>query len=437
MSTSRIPGVVWLLAAVIFALGTSEFMIAGLLEGIASELRVGLPQAGLLVTAFAVGMIVGAPLMAVLTLRLPVRLTMVGTTAIFAAVHVLGALAPGYSLLLLSRVVAALACGGFWAVASVHVARVAPLAVRGRSLAALVGGLTVANVVGVPGGAWLGTALGWRSAFWALAAVTAVACVLVALTVRPEGSGHHPVPDGAGPAAVVGPPAAAAAAPHSLGALLRAELAAFRHPRLWLSLGVTALFQAAVFASFSYFSPLLTQVVGLDPAWVPAVLAGFGIGAFVGVTVGGRLADRNLFANMIGSLVALTAAFVLLALVVRWAPAAVAAVVLVGVSGFSIAGALNARVFQVAGGAPTLAAAVNTSAFNVGNAVGPALGAALLAAGAPVTATVWLGAALAAVAAVLALVVKVTDAPWAARERRAPASGDAAASAPSAEPAPC
>ncbi|RII41667.1 MFS transporter [Galactobacter valiniphilus] len=397
MSASpKVPGVVWLLAAVIFALGTSEFMIAGLLENIVADLGVSLSAAGLLVTGFALGMIAGAPLMTVLTLRLPVRVTLVGAAAVFAAAHVMGALAPGYGVLMASRVIAAVACGAFWAVASVHTSRVASPAVLGRSLATLVGGMTIANVVGVPGGAWLGNAFGWRSAFWTLAAVTVVAGLLVAFTVRPAPRGDLP----------------------PLRELIGRELEAFKHRRIWLSLSVTALFQAAVFAFFSYFSPLLTQVAGLPLDAVPAVLAAFGVGTFIGVSIGGRLADDNLFGNMIGSLAALVASFVILALTAGWAPGAIAAMVLVGISGFSIAGALNARVFQVAGAAPTLASAVNTSAFNVGNALGPALGAWVLAAGAPVVTTVWLGAGLAAVACVLAVAVKATDARWAALEVR-------------------
>lgn len=391
----RVPGVVLLLAAVIFALGTSEFMIAGLLEKIAAELDVSLGQAGLLVTGFAVGMIVGAPVLAVLTLKLPVRTTMLAATITFALAHVMGALAPGYGVLMASRVIAAIACGGFWAVAAVHTARVAPPAVVARSLAALVGGLTVANLIGVPAGALLGNAFGWRSAFWALAIVTALAALLVALTVKPL------------PRTKDVPP---------LITLVKEELRAFRYPRIWLALAITALFQGSVFAAFSYFGPLLTQTAGMDPAWVPAVLAAFGVGALIGVRVGGRLADRSLFGNMIGSLVALLASFVLLALVAQWWLPAVGAIVLVGLSGFSIAGALNARVFQVAGGAPTLAASVNTSAFNVGNAAGPALGAAALTLGLPVVTTVWIGAVLALLGLALAVLAKRTDARWAAAE---------------------
>ncbi|HWK90927.1 MAG TPA: Cmx/CmrA family chloramphenicol efflux MFS transporter [Luteimicrobium sp.] len=376
----RVPGVVLLLAAVTFCLGTSEFMIAGLLEQIADDLHVSIPQAGLLITAFAVGMVVGAPAMAVLTLRLPTRSTLVLMTAVFAAAHVLGALAPGYGVLLVSRVVAAVACGGYWAVAAVHAHRASPPEAVGRSLAALVGGLTIANLVGVPGGAWLGEQYGWRSAFWVIAVVTALAAVLVAVFVRDrrpaQGVADEP------------------AAPQRTRDLLARELGVFRTGRIWLALATTALFQASVFAAFSYFSPLLTKVAGLDPDAVPLALVGFGVGAFVGVTVGGRIADRNLFGNMLGSLAATAASLLLLAAVASVTWAAVGAVLLVGMSAFSIAGALNARVFQIAAGAPTLAASMNTAAFNVGNAVGPALGGAVIALGLGYRAPVFVGVAL-------------------------------------------
>lgn len=386
----RVPAQVYLLAAVIFCLGTSEFMIAGILEPISADLHVGIPQAGLLITGFAVGMIVGAPAMALLTLKLPRRATMIISIIAFSALHILAALSPSYSILMVTRVLAAIACGGFWAVAAVHTTRIAPAEVHGRALASLVGGLTVANLVGVPLGTWVGTQYGWRATFWAVALVTALAAVLIALTIR---SPHDRSPSDE-----------AAAPSQHLPTLLKAEIAAFKGPRIWLALATTALFQASVFAAFSYFSPLLTQVAGISHNLVPGVLAAFGIGAFVGVVVGGRFADRNIFGNIIGSLVALALSLFALWMVAGIGWAAIIMIVLVGASGFSIAGALNARVFQIATQAPTLAASVNTSAFNVGNAIGPAFGAAVIALGwgfkAPVVVAILLALASLGVVAV-------------------------------------
>ncbi|QQB15983.1 MFS transporter [Brevibacterium casei] len=368
-----------MLAAVIFCLGTSEFMIAGILEPISADLAISIPQAGLLITGFAVGMIVGAPAMALLTLKLPRRATMIITIVAFSALHILGALAPDYTVLMISRVLSAIACGGFWAVAAVHTTRISPPAVHGRALASLVGGLTVANLVGVPMGTWIGTQFGWRATFWAVAVVTALAAILIAFATRPRATANGADDSAAGadePATVEDH-----RADIHLPTLIRAELVAFRGPRIWLALGTTALFQASVFAAFSYFSPLLTQVAGLSHDLVPGVLAAFGVGAFIGVVIGGRLADRTVFGNIVGSLTALAISLFALWLVADVGWAAIVAMVLVGASGFSIAGALNARVFQIATEAPTLAASVNTSAFNVGNALGPAAGAAVIALG--------------------------------------------------------
>ena len=408
----RVPAQVYLLAAVIFCLGTSEFMIAGILESLSADLSVTIQQAGLLITGFAVGMIVGAPAMTLLTLTLPRRATMVVMIIGFSALHILAALSPNYGLLMVSRVLSAFACGGFWAVAAVHTSAISPAAVQGRALASLVGGLTVANLVGVPMGTWIGTQFGWRSTFWAVAVVTALAAVLIAVTTRSSAKSTDPAKSTDSDEAES--PAPAEAAP-SLRALLRAEIAAFKGPRIWLALGTTALFQASVFASFSYFSPLLTQVAGLPADLVPAVLAAFGVGAFVGVVVGGRLADRNIFGNIVGSLTALALSLGALWLVADNAILAVIIIVLVGASGFSIAGALNARVFQIATQAPTLAASVNTSAFNVGNAVGPAVGAWVIAAGFGFPSTVIAAIVLALAALVVVAVAIGVERKWARR----------------------
>ena len=404
----RVPAQVYLLAAVIFCLGTSEFMIAGILEPLSADLGVTIPQAGLLITGFAVGMIVGAPAMTLLTLTLPRRATMIVMIIGFSALHILAALSPSYGLLMVSRVLSAFACGGFWAVAAVHTSAIAPAAVQGRALASLVGGLTVANLVGVPMGTWIGTQFGWRSTFWAVALVTALAAVLVAVTTRSDAKPTGPGETGPGEA---GSPTSTEAAPR-LRTLLRAEVAAFKGPRIWLALGTTALFQASVFASFSYFSPLLTQVAGLSADLVPAVLAAFGVGAFVGVIIGGRLADRNIFGNIVGSLTALALSLGALWLVADHAILAGVMIVLVGASGFSIAGALNARVFQIATQAPTLAASVNTSAFNVGNALGPAVGAWVIAAGFGFPATVVAAIVLALAALVVVAVAIRVERSW-------------------------
>jgi DHA1 family chloramphenicol resistance protein-like MFS transporter len=372
-SRVHIPLVVPVLALAIFALGTSEFMIAGLLPELAADLAVSIPQAGFLISAFAIGMIVGAPLMAVLTLRLPWRVTLVGALVVFAVGHVVGAFAQDYAVMVVARVGTAVATGAFWAVAAVVTVTSVPVGARTRALSVLLAGLTVAAVAGVPLGTLVGQAFGWRSAFWAVAALALLGIVGVLATVgeRPAGM---PAPR------------------------LSAEFVAFRRGRLWIALLTTAFYQTSVIATFSYIAPLLTDVTGLAPGWVPAVLFAYGAGGLAGVLIGGRLGDAHPWSTLFG---ALAAAGVLLAVVALFATVpvvVVGAVLLLGVVAFVAAAPLNGRVFALAGSAPTLTSATNTAAFNVGNTFGPLFGGLLIAAGLGYTAPAWLGVGLAAVA---------------------------------------
>lgn len=381
----RLPFGVYVLGFTVFSLGTSEFMLAGLLPQLAADLGVTIPQAGGLVSAFAIGMLVGAPVLALLTLNLPRRATLLGAAGVFAVMHLLGALTDDFGLLMTTRVIAAIACATYWAVGAVTAMAIAPRGSTARAMAVMVGGLTVANVIGVPIGTWIGEQGGWQLTFMVVAAASLVSVVATAVLVpetKPRSGTRVPVRE-----------------------LLTAELAAFRRAPLWVALATTASFQAAVFGPFSYLAPLLTDVSGFSSQAVPAVLMAFGFGSLVGITIGGRFADRNLLGNVLISLVAFAAALVLLRLVAPTGGAVVvAAVFAFGATSFSIASAINARVLLHAGGAPTLASAVNESAFNVGNAVGPWLGGAVIAAGAGYLAPIWVSLGLIALALVLALV---------------------------------
>jgi MFS transporter, DHA1 family, chloramphenicol resistance protein len=388
---TRVPGVVAVLALGIVALGTSEFLLVGLLPAMSADLGVSIPQVGYLISAFAIGMAVGAPLMAVLTLRLPRRTTALAALVVFVIGNVVAALVDDYPLLLIARVLTAVATATFWVVASVVTVSAVGPQDRARALSVLLAGLTVANVAGVPLGTLIGQQLGWRAAFWAVAAVALVALVGVALTVR-EGSAGEP----------------------SRG--VAAELAAFRRGRLWLALLTTVLYQSAAVGVLSYVTPLLTEVSGVDPGWVPVVLLGFGVGSLAGIIAGGRLADRFPWWTLFGSLGAAVAVLAVVALFAPVTAVAVTAVVLLGVVAFVVAAPLNARVFVLAGGAPTLASATNTVAFNVGNTAGPALGGAAIAAGFGYTAPAWLGVALVAGAIAVGLVSRALDVRDARRE---------------------
>ncbi len=373
---TRMPLAVYILGLSVFALGTSEFMLSGLLPAVADDLHVSIPRAGLLISAFAVGMVVGAPLLAVATLRLPRRTTLIALITVFGLGQIAGALAPNYAVLFASRVVSALACAGFWAVGAAVAVAMVPVNARARALAVMIGGLSIANVLGVPAGAFLGESLGWRSAFWAVGGASAIALVGVATLIP-----RIPVPD---------------EKPR-----LRRELRIYRDRQVWLSISLIAFAAGGVFCAFSYLAPLLTDVAGLDEGWVPAVLALFGIGALIGTAIGGRIADAHLFGVLLSGMSASTVLLVALALLGQYAVAAAVLALLLGVSAFYTAPALNARMFDVAAAAPTLAGATTTAAFNLGNTGGPWIGGAAIDAGLGFASTAWAGAALTVAAGVL------------------------------------
>lgn len=369
----RIPVSVYVLGLSVFALGTSEFMLSGLLQPLARDLGVSIPQAGLLVSAFAVGMVVGAPVLAAATLKLPRRTTLVTLLTVFMLGQVAGALSPTYEVLMVSRVVSALACAGFWAVGAAVAISLVPENARARAMAIMVGGLSVANIAGVPAGAFLGQQAGWRSAFWAVAALSAIGLVgvlaLVPRTAVPTGDN----------------------APN-----LRRELRIYGDKQVWLALVTIALNAGAVFALFSYLAPLLTDVAGLKESHVPTVLGLFGLGGLIGTVIGGRIADAHLFGTMYGGIAASTGVLALLALLAESSVAAIALALMLGVTAFTTAPALNARMFNVANAAPTLAGATTTASFNIGNTVGPWFGGLVISAGWGYQAVAWVGAAMAA-----------------------------------------
>ncbi|MET4927530.1 MFS transporter [Streptomyces sp. PSRA5] len=369
------PLAVYILGLSVFALGTSEFMLSGLLPPIADDM-VTIPQAGLLISAFAIGMVVGAPLLAVATLRLPRRTTLIALISVFGLGQVAGALAPTYEVLFVSRVVSAFACAGFWAVGAAVAIAMVPTTSRARAMAVMIGGLSIANVLGVPAGAFLGTHLGWRSAFWAVGAASAVALVGVATLIP-----RIPLPE---------------RKPE-----LRRELLIYRDRQVWLAIAITALAAGGVFCAFSYLAPLLTDVAGLDEGWVPTVLALFGVGALIGTVIGGRVADAHLFGVLLSGVVASTVFLSALALLASSAVAVVVLSLLLGFSAFFTAPALNARMFNVAAAAPILAGATATSAFNLGNTGGPWLGGTVIDAGLGFASTAWAGAAMTVVAVAL------------------------------------
>ncbi|MEV4339766.1 Cmx/CmrA family chloramphenicol efflux MFS transporter [Streptomyces sp. NPDC049590] len=366
------PLAVYILGLGIFTQGTSEFMLSGLLPDLAADLGVSIPDAGLLISAFAIGMVVGAPLLAVATLNWPRRTALVALQALFIAAHILGALAPGYAVLFATRVISALAYAGFWGVAVATAVALVPANAKGKAVAVVAGGLTLATIIGVPAGTLLSQFAGWRAAFWGVAALTLVslACSVSA------------IPGGRGSAEET--------------RTVRAELRAMARPQLWLSYAVTAFSFGAVIVTFSYLASLLTDVTGLADGWVPVLLALFGVGGLLGMVIGGRTAEAYPIRTLALGTGVLAAASALLAVLAENTVVTVALVFVLGMAGYVTNPILQSRVFVVAPGAPTLVGATNTSAFNVGNTLAPALGGVVIDAGFGFASVAWVGAALAA-----------------------------------------
>ena len=354
------PSALYLLALAVFVMGTSEFMLAGLLPAIATDLDVSVGTAGLLTSAFAAGMVVGAPTMAAFARGWPPRRTLIACLVLFAGCHVVGALTPSFSVLLLTRVLAALANAGFLAVA-LRTATTMVLADRkGRALSILLAGTTVATVAGVPAGSLLGAALGWRTTFWAVA-LLCVPAILGVVRGVPRAVGALP-PGGESPR-------------------LRAELRQLATPTLLLPMGIGALINAGTFAAFTFLAPVVTETAGLAEAWVSVALVAFGAGSFLGVTLAGRLSDRRPGPVLFVGGPLLLAGWIALAVL---APHPVALMILVfaqGVLSFGVGSTVIARVLYAASGAPTMGGSYATAALNVGAAVGPVLGAVVLGAG--------------------------------------------------------
>lgn len=374
------PFPLYLLAMAVFAMGTSEFMLAGLLPGIASDFDVTVGTAGVLTSAFAFGMVVGAPLVAALARNWPRRSSLLGFVLAFAVAHVVGAITTSFPVLFATRVVAALANAGFLAVALTAAATLVPPDKKGRALAVLLSGTTLATIAGVPGGSVLGTLLGWRATFWTVAAL----CLPAALGILKG------IPAGRVKEEVTGGPA------------LRAELAQLTRPPLLLVMLLGALVNAATFGSFTFLAPVVTEAAGLGELWISVVLVLFGAGSFAGVTVAGRLSDQRpgLVIAVGGPL--LLIGWLALALLAGKPVALFTLVFIQGALSFALGSTLITRVLYEAAGAPTMAGSYATAALNVGAVVGPLIAATTLTTAAGNVGPLWASTLLVAVTLLIA-----------------------------------
>ncbi|WHM37716.1 MFS transporter [Streptomyces sp. BPTC-684] len=361
-----------------FGIGTTEFVIMGLLPEVADTFDVTIPMAGYLVTGYALGVVLGAPLMTVLGTRISRKRMLMLLMGFFIVGNVLSAVAPVFGLMLAGRIVASLAHGAFFGIGSVVAADLVAPEKKAGAIAMMFTGLTVANVIGVPLGTLVGQQIGWRTTFFIVAALGVVGLLGVAKLV----------PD----------------MPRAEGVRLRHEIAAFRNVQVLLAMAMTVLGFGGVFAAITYITPMMTHVTGYADGSVTWLLVLFGLGMVAGNLIGGRFADRALMPMLYVSLSGLAIVLALFTLTAHDKTASAVTVFLIGALGFATVPPLQKRVLDQAAGAPTLASAVNIGAFNLGNALSAWLGGLVIAAGLGYTAPNWVGAALAASAVVLAVV---------------------------------
>ena len=379
------PFALYLLALVVFAMGTSEFMLAGLVPDISTYFGVSVGTAGLLTSAFAAGMVIGAPAMAALTRRLPMKATLLGCVVVFALSHVVGALTPDFTILFITRVIAAIVNAGFLAVALGAATKLVAPDAKGRAVAILLAGTTVATVAGVPAGTLLGTALGWQSTFWAIALLCVPAAIGIAagFTAQADDSPRE----------------------ESFSTSLRVELAQLASPRLLLTMLLAALVNAGTFATLTFLAPIVTDTAGMSQWWVSVALVLFGVGSFIGVTVAGRLSDARPGIVIVGGGSVLVLGWVALALFATNPVALLGLVFAQGVLGFAVGSTLITRVLYAAASAPTMAGSYATAALNVGAAAGPVLAAAALGVMPGALGPVWVAVIVTAAALLLAIPV--------------------------------
>ncbi|MBT2506709.1 MFS transporter [Streptomyces sp. ISL-98] len=374
-----------------FGIGTTEFVIMGLLPEVAADFGVSIPTAGYLVSGYALGVVLGAPLMSVLGTRVSRKRMLMLLMGLFIAGNLLSAFAPSFGVMLAGRVVASLAHGAFFGIGSVVAADLVAPEKKAGAIAMMFTGLTVANVVGVPLGTLIGQSYGWRITFAAVAVLGVLGLAGVARLV-PE-------------------------APKPEGVRLRHELAAFRNVQVLLAMAMTVLGFGGVFAAITYLTPMMTGVAGFSAGSITWLLVLFGLGMVGGNLIGGRFADRALMPLLYVSLGALVVVLALFTVTAHNQITAAITIVLIGGLGFATVPPLQKRVLDQAAGAPTLASAVNIGAFNLGNALAAWLGGLVIAAGLGYTAPNWVGAVLAASALALAVLSSALERRTATRGR--------------------
>jgi MFS transporter, DHA1 family, inner membrane transport protein len=368
------------LATGTFAIGMTEFVITGLLPDIASDFSVSIPTAGLLISGYAVSVLIGGPVVTALVAHRSRKPVLVALLAFFVAGNIISALAPAYGIMLAGRLVAALCHGSFIGFATIVAGDLVRPERRSSAIAAMLSGLTVANVAGVPLGTLLGQQLGWRSTFWAMAGLGVLAAAATALLV----------------------PSTTAT-----GGQARTQLTAFRKPEVWLALAMTALAFGAVYAPFTYIAPLMTDIAGFGKGDLPYLLALFGLGLVLGNVIGARGADRRLMRTILSASIAMLIVLIAFAWTSHAKAPATITLFLLGVAAYATVPGLTTRVITAADGDAQnlLASSAAVSAFNLGNAAGAYLGGRAITAGWGYDATPLVGAAMEGGAIIVALIL--------------------------------
>ncbi|CUI37294.1 MFS transporter [Achromobacter xylosoxidans] len=364
------PAALWALAIAAFGIGTTEFVISGLLPGIAAEFNISIPMAGNMATSYALGVFIGAPITIILGARLPPKAMLAWLLALFVIGNLVTALAPNYTLALAGRVITSLTHGAFFGLGSIMAADLVAPNRRASAIAFMFSGLTVATLIGIPAGTWLAQSMSWRATFYAITVIGVVALAGV-LALVPRVEQHEPPK-------------------------LRKEFAAFRNVHVLLAMGITILGPSAFFTSITYIAPMMTGIAGFSDGAVTWLLSVFGLGLFVGNLVGGRLADRALMPLLYWTLAAQAAVLVAFYFLAGSQIASVICIFLMAAFGFATVAPIQKLVTDnaKAAGAPNLAAAVNIGLFNLGNAIGAWAGGAVIAGGFGYAAPNWAGALL-------------------------------------------
>jgi DHA1 family inner membrane transport protein len=342
------------LAVAAFGIGTSEFIIMGLLPNLAADFNVSIPKAGALVTGYALSVTIGAPLVALATAHLERKRALLLLMGVFTLGNLACAVAPTYNLLFAARVITALCHGAFFGIGSVVAANLVPRNQRAQAIALMFSGLTLANVMGVPAGTALGQALGWRAAFWAIVPIGLAAASALFFLVHPQAAGKSN---------------------------LLHEFRVLRRPQVILVMVMSTLTSASLFCVYTYVAPMLLVVTRVSPHGVTLTLLVFGVGITIGNLVGGALSDWRPMAFLVGSLLVLIAALAVLWAAEPYAVPCIAMILIWGAIQFGAGAPLQSRIVDQASEAPNLASTLNQGAFNFGNATGASLGGILITAG--------------------------------------------------------